>query len=240
MNFVQGVGSFVARAQLTAGKARALAAVGHRAVVIQVDFQGSTLAQRTVEQLRAEQTIAAAAGLEVWWWAWCRPGHRAGKGRRPGGPDALRERIDALRLELGPPAGFVANCEVGGGWDPSRPALAPVAEAARAAHMPVVGLSSHGIVGRRWPVEAYDIGLPQLYREAHLTRQWVRYCLASWDRVPLVWPTLGCADEASDARAMRADLIACAGVGAHGVLWWTARQLSGDKIAASTIPGTPL
>lgn len=233
MMFEQRTGSFVARSRLTATKARALARAGHQVVVIQVDYQGSPLKQRTVAQLREEMEAARAAKLEVWWWAWCRPGDRAGEGRSPGGPEALRRRLEALRFELGVPSGFIANCEVGGGWDPARPALGPIAQAARDASMPVVGLSSHGIIGPGWPVEEFELGLPQLYRERHLTRAWARYCLHTWERVTKVWPTLGCADEASDAAAMRADVRAIASLGAYGSLWWTARQLAGDKLAAS-------
>jgi hypothetical protein len=239
--FTAGYGAFVARAALTPARARALAGAGHRLVVIQVDYQGSLLAQRTALQLRAEVATATEAGLGVWWWAWCRPGDRRGAGRRPGGPEALRRRLEELREEVGAPTGVLANCEVGGGWDPLAPALDRMADAARAAGMPLVGLSSHGIVGPRWPTEAFDLGLPQLYRERHITRAWARYCLASWARVPEVWPTLGCADEASDAAAMRADLAAILGLGARGALWWTARQLTGPKLTASTLtgPSTP-
>lgn len=235
MNFVQSYGSFVARAALTATKARGLRAAGQRRVVIQIDFQGSTLTQRSVDQLRLEQQRAVDADLEVWWWAWCRPGTKPKPGR-PSGPDALHARLLELVASLGAPCGFVANCEVGGGWSASTPDLAPVAAAARAAGMPVVGLSSHGIIGRRWPVRSYDIGLPQLYRKAHLSPSWARMCLRTWADVPLLWPTLGAADAASDAAAMRADLAACAQLGAHGALWWTARSLSGAKLAASVPP----
>lgn len=232
MNFVAAYGAFVARATLTAAKAKALAAAGHRAVVIQIDFQGSKLGQRTVEQLAIEQQRARDVGLEVWWWAWVRP-HNKPKPGRPSGPDALYRRIRDFADELGQPHGFVANCEVGGGWSRSTPDLAPVAEAARAAGSVVVGLSSHGIVGPRWPVGAFDIGLPQLYRVAHLTRSWALMCLQTWEQAPILWPTLGAADTESDAAAMVADLKAINRLGSPGALWWTARNLSGSKLAAS-------
>ena len=135
------------------------------------------------------------------------------------------------------PHGFIANCEVGGGWSPATPDLAPIAGAARAAGMPVVGLSSHGIVGERWPVGAFDIGLPQIYRTAHVSRSFASLCLRTWRDCPMLWPTLGAADKASDAEAMRADLQACEDIGARGALWWTARSLSGAKIAASVPRG---
>lgn len=232
MNFVAAYGAFVARATLTAKKAAALAAAGHRAVVIQIDFQGSQLGQRTVEQLALEQQRARDVGLEVWWWAWVRP-HNKPKPGRPSGPDALYRRIRDFADELGQPHGFIANCEVGGGWSRSTPDLAPVAEAARAAGSVVVGLSSHGIVGPRWPVGSFDIGLPQLYRAAHLTRSWALMCLQTWEQAPILWPTLGAADAESDAAAMVADLKAINRLGSPGALWWTARNLSGSKLAAS-------
>lgn len=233
MNFVHAYGAFVARATLTNAKARALAGAGHRVVVLQVDFQGSTLSQRTVPQLQLETDRATDAGLEVWWWAWCRPGDKRKPGRLSG-PDALAHRLAELVAALGPPRGFIANCEVGGGWSPSTPDLGPIAAAARTA-APVIGLTSHGIVGERWPVGAFDIGLPQLYRAAHLTRSWASMCLRTWQACPILWPTLGAADSASDAAAMRADLAACEKLGARGALWWTARSLSGAKMAASVL-----
>lgn len=232
MNFVTAYGAFVARATLTAKKAAALAGAGHRVVVFQIDFQGSQLSQRSAQQLALEQQRATAVGLEVWWWAWVRP-HNKPKPGRPSGPDALYQRIRDFADELGQPHGFICNCEVGGGWSRSTPDLAPVAEAAHAAGSPVVGLSSHGVVGPRWPVEAFDIGLPQLYRVAHLTRSWTRMCLQTWERAPILWPTLGAADVESDAVAMVADLKAVNAVGSKGALWWTARDLSGSKLAAS-------
>lgn len=235
MNFVQAYGSFVARAALTTTKALLLRAAGQRVAIIQVDFQGSKLEQRSVDQLRIEQRRAQEAGLEVWWWAWCRPGNKPKPGN-PSGPDALHARLVELAAGAGLPHGFIANCEVGGGWSAATPDLAPVAAAARAAGMPVVGLSSHGIVGGRWPVAAFDIGLPQLYRKAYVTRSWARMCLRTWGAAPLLWPTLGAADAASDAAAMRADLAACGQLGARGALWWTARSLNGDKLAASVPP----
>lgn len=239
MNFIHAPGSFVARATLTTRKAEALANAGHRVVAIQVDWQGSTLGQRSIPQLRLEQARATDAGLEVWWWAWCRPVAPRKPGR-PSGPAALQHHLDALVVELGPPRGFIANCEVGGGWSPSAPDLAPVAAAARASGMPIVGLSSHGIVGRAWPVGAFDIGLPQLYRTAPVSRAWALWCLRTWSAAPMLWPTLGAADEASTPAAMAADLRVMAELGAGGAMWWTARQLGGAKLAASVLPGDPL
>ncbi len=235
MNFIQAPGSFVARATLTATKAQALAAAGHRVVAIQVDWQGSTLGQRTVAQLQLEQARAIAAGLEVWWWAWCRPGDVRKPGR-PSGPAALQHRLDKLVGDLGLPRGFIANCEVGGGWSSSKPDLAPVAAAARAAGMPIVGLSSHGRIGAKWAAGAFDIGMPQLYRTTPITRSWASWCIRTWTAAPMLWPTLGAADEASTPVAMAADLRALTGLGAEAAMWWTARQLGGAKLAASVRP----
>lgn len=202
---------------------RALAAGGLDYLIFQIDWQGSLLPQRTVAGLRAEQAAAEAAGLEVWWWAWCRPGSRPGAGRRRGGPDALARRLDQLVAELGAPAGFLADCETGGGWSPSRPDLRPIAAAARAAGMP--------IVGPRWPVDAFDVGAPQLFHGAHITPAWAQRCLDTWAAAPCCWPVLGAADPRSDAAAMRADLAALGELGVPGVLWWTARQLRGEKLS---------
>lgn len=231
--FRSAIGAFIARATLTPAKARKLAAAGHTLALIQIDYQGSELPQRTAAALAAEMSTARAAGLDVGWWQWIRPGSRPGSGRRPGGPEAAHRRVAELAAELGEcPAFQVANCEVGGGWSPSRPDLKPVAEALRAAGGQVIGLSSHGIVGLRWPVSAFQVGLPQLYRKAHVTLPWAERALKTWRWCEEIWPTLGCADDASDAEAMRADVEALASVGA-GALWWTARDLNGAKLAAS-------
>lgn len=237
MNFTPGYGSFVARATLTTTKARALYAAGHRHVLIQVDYQGSKLTQRGAQRIADESAAAARAGLVVGWWAWVRPGGR-GAGRRPGGVEALCRRLgELLAAGLTPPPLFVANCEVGGGWDPARPALGEVAAAARAAGMPRIGLSSHGIVGRRWDVFDFDIGLPQLYRREPLARRWAERCLASWRArgCKEVWPTLGAAD--SSVAEMASDLAVLASLSCYGATWWTARQLSGAKLAASVPAG---
>lgn len=42
----------------------------------------------------------------------------------------------------------------------------------------------------------------------------------------------------SDAEEMAADVAALSSLGCHGATWWTARQLSGAKLAAS-VPGGP-
>lgn len=235
--FLDGYGAFVARATLTPRKAAALAAAGHGFVALQVEFQGSELRQKTPAELAAETAAAAAAGLGHLWWAWVRPGQRAGAGRRPGGPAALQRRLAEL-LDAGvpAPAWFIADAEVGGGWSPSRPDLAPIAAAARAAGIPLVALSTHATVGPRWPVSAFDAGMPQLYRRAAVTAPWAARCLRSWRGCSTFWPTLGAADDYSTADAMAADLRALAELGAGGAWWWTARQLSGAKLAAS-VPG---
>jgi hypothetical protein len=239
MRFREGYGAFVARATLTPAKARALAAAGHSRVALQVDFQGSTLKQKTAGQLAAETAVASAAGLVPDWWAWIRPGDRPGSGCRPGGVGALERRIKEL-LDAGVPAPrlFIADCEVGGGWSPSRPALTPVADTIRAAGLAEAGLSTHGVVGARWPVSAFSVWMPQLYRRASVTADWARRCLRSWRGTGgEFWLTLGAADDYSNAAAMTGDLGGLAELGAVGCWWWTARQLSGDKLAAS-VPQT--
>lgn len=220
-----GYGAFVARSRITAERAAALAGAGLSALVLQVDWQGSKLRQRSTQQLREEQAACAAAGLEVWWWAWCVPGARR--------PEQLRQRLAGLAAEVGAPAGFIVDAEVDGGWSSSRPDLRPLATAARDAGMPLVGLTSHGIIGRRWPVEAFDIGLPQLYRQEVVDAPWARRCLDTWERAPSCWPVLGCADPSSDAATMRGDLAALDELEVHGALWWTARQLVGARLAAA-------
>jgi hypothetical protein len=234
--FREGIGSFVARATLTAGKARRLARAGHSLVLFQVDFQGSKLEQRTAAALGAEMAVARAVGLDVGWWQWIRPGNRSGSGRRPGGAEAAGRRVAELAAALGEcPALQVANCEVGGGWSRSRPNLRPVAAALRQAGGQIIGLSSHGIVGLAWPVSAFQIGMPQLYRKARVTQAWVQRCLRTWRWCPEIWPTLGAADSTADD--MRADLEVLTRAGS-GALWWTARQLGGAKLAAS-VPSHP-
>lgn len=231
--FRSAIGAFVARATLTPAKARKLAAAGHTFALIQIDYQGSELPQRTAAALAAEMAVARAAGLDVGWWQWIRPGDRSGSGRRPGGPEAARRRVAELASAIGECPPFqVANCEVGGGWSPSKPNLRPVAEALQGAGGQVIGLSSHGIVGLRWPVSAFQVGMPQLYRRAHVTLPWAQRALKTWRWCAELWPTLGCADDDSDAAAMRADIEALASAGA-GALWWTARDLNGAKLAAS-------
>ena len=239
MQFTSGYGSFVARAHLTPAKARALFAAGHRHVLLQVDFQGSELPQRTPAQIAAETAVAHAAGLAVDWWMWVRPRDRMGAGRRPGGVEAMHRRLVELQTAgLQPPPLFVADCEVDGGWDRTRPALAQVAGAARTAGMSRVGLSTHAFVGARWPVSAFDVGLPQLYRKLPVTPEWALRMLKSWRGCKEFWPTLGCADD-SDAAEMAADVAALDTLGCYGATWWTARQLNGAKLAASVPGGRP-
>lgn len=222
-----GYGAFVARSTIDGARAKALAAAGLGALVLQVDWQGSQLRQRSAQQLRAEQEACAAAGLEVWWWAWCVPGATR--------PESLRRRLAGLAAEVGTPAGFVVDAEVDGGWSPSQPELRPLASAARDAGMPLVGLTSHGMVGGRWPVEVFDVGMPQLYRQT-VDAPWAKRCLNTWGRAPSLWPVLGCASQNSDATAMRGDLAALAELEIRGALWWTARRLVGERLAAA-VPG---
>lgn len=222
---VVGYGAFVARSRVTPSRAVELAGAGLGALVLQVDWQGSKLRRRSVQQLRDEQDACAAAGLAVWWWAWCVPGSRR--------PEQLRQRLAGLVAEVGAPAGFIVDAEVDGGWSSSRPDLRPLATAARDVGMPLVGLTSHGMVGRRWPVEAFDVGLPQLYRQDPIDAAWAKHCLDTWARAPNCWPVLGCADPMSDAAAMQADLAALGELKLPGALWWTARQLVGARLAAA-------
>jgi len=236
--YVAGYGAFVARQPVTASRARALAGAGIRTLVLQVEWQRSRLPQRTVEQLRAEQAAARAAGLEVAWWGWCTPTLPAEAGRRPAGPRALQQRLGELIAELGAPHIFLADCEVGGRWTAKRlPELPDVAAAVRAAGVPCVGLSSHGRIGSAWDIDAFDLGSPQLYdNDSPIDVGFVRRCLATWDRCPWLWLTLGCADEASTAAQMRGDLLTVGDLGVEprpGALWWTARQLRGDRLAAA-------
>lgn len=240
-------GAFVARDPLTRADALNLAAAGLGLVILQVDYQGSDQRPKSDAELLAEDEAARAAGLEVWWWAFVRraddprpprPGYHP---RRPGGVEALRRRLAELAaIDLPHPAVFIANCEVGGGWSPGAPRLDAVAEAARRAGHAVVGLSSHGMVGSRWPIEAFDLGLPQLYRGPAVTSPWARMCLRTWSRCPALLPTLGCADERSTAAVMRLDVRGVQAAGARGVTWWTERQLRGVKLraAATAAPGS--
>lgn len=242
MQFTPGYGSFVARATLTATKARALYAAGHRHVLIQVDYQGSKLRQRTLAQIFAESLTAAAAGLTVGWWMWVRPtpwptGRLSGLG-------AMQLRLDFLvtgahLAGCGLPTTFVLDCEVGGGWSRSRPKFRPFIEAARRMLGPGtrIGLSSHGEVGSAWDVGEADVGMPQIYRRQPVTPDFAMESLTSWSDCKELWPTLGCADEYSDAEEMAADVAALASLGCHGATWWTARQLSGAKLAASVPAG---
>jgi hypothetical protein len=232
MFFLPHTGAFVARRLLTVKAAHDLAAAGMSVVVLQVDYQGSKLPQFTVDELRQQQLAAAAAGLEVWWWAWVRPGPRTGKGRRPGGPDALHRRLAELVTPLGKPEAFIVNAEVGGGWPAGRADLRPHLEAARSADMPVVGLSSHGWLGGKWNVEGYDIGLPQIYKAVAVKPPFVWSCLESWREFGRIWPVLGCS-ETSDADEMRADLGCLESMAIPGAAWWTARYLVGGKLAAA-------
>ena len=243
-------GAFVARDPLARADTMNLAAAGLGLVLLQVDYQGSDLRPKSDAELLAEDEAARAAGLEVWWWAFVRqdddprpprPGFRP---RRPGGVDALRRRLAELAaIDLPHPAVFVANCEVDtqtpGGWPAGRPRLDTVAEAARAAGHAVVGLSSHGLVGSRWPIEAFDFGLPQLYSGPAVTAAWARMCMRTWGRCPGILPTRGCADAKSTAEVMRLDVRGVRAAGAVGVTWWTERQLRGVKLraAASAVPG---
>ena len=241
-------GVFVARQTLTPGKARALRDAGLSVVLLQVEWQRSRLPQRSASDLRASTLAARAAALEVWWWGWVCPTLPAEAGRRPSGHRALERRLDELAAEVGPPAGFVADCEVGGRWAVGRLSeLEDVAAAARAAGMRTVGLTSHGRLGRAlrpakdWRAHAFDVGIPQLYGEQALDVGFVRRCLSTWDDAPTIWPCLGCADAASTAEQMRGDLrtIDALGVAPRpGALWWTARQLTraSGRLAAA-VPG---
>lgn len=233
MLYLDHHGAFVARSRLTPKRAKQLVEAGLGVVMLQVDFQGSQLSQRDADDLRVEAWIAEATGLEVWWWAWCQPAAPPRKGRRPTGPDALHERLEALVAELGAPPVFVANCEVGGGWSSGAPQLRPVADAARAAGICRVALASHGMIGRRWPLDGYDIGMPMLYNKAHVTPEWARRCIDTWGRLPSLWPILGCADAASTAEQMLADQRALRALDIPGWSWWTARQLTGARLRAA-------
>lgn len=222
-------GAFVARSRVTPSRAAALAGAGLGVLVLQVDWQGSALRQRSAQQLREEHAACAAVGLEVWWWAWCVPGWRR--------PEQLRRMLAALAHAVERPAGFIVDAEVDGGWSPSTPDLRPLATAARDAGMPLVGLTSHGMVGGRWPVEAFDLGMPQLYRQDALTPAWAWRCIDTWARGPQIWPVLGCADPSSGPEEMRGDLAALAALQMSGAVWWTARQLVGSRLAAA-VPRT--
>lgn len=228
-HFATKYGSFAARLELTDARAEQLARAGLDVVVLQVEWQGSRLRQRSVAQLQREMEIAAARGLEVWWLAWCLPGVSR--------PEQLRRKLADLAAQVGTPAGFVADCEVDGGWSPSRPALRPIAAAARDAGMPIVGLTSHAKIGSRWPVDDFEVGFPQLFRQAHVTPTWALECFLTWSSVPCLWPVLGCADPTSDAAAMRADLEALEQLQVRGALWWSARGLvsnnARDKLEAA-------
>lgn len=232
MFFLQHTGAFVAREQLTPKRAFDLAAAGFKVVILQVDYQGSTLRQRTVDDLLAEQQACAAAGLEVWWWAWVRPKSRPGAGRRPGGADALHRRLAELVTPCGKPEAFIVNAEVGGGWSAGRADLRPMLEAARSADMPVVGLSSHGWLGGKWNVDGFELGLPQVYKAVAVKPPFVRSCLESWRAFGQIWPVLGASDT-SDADEMRADLRCLAEMTIPGAAWWTNRYLKGSKLAAA-------
>lgn len=237
MKFIDRYAAFVARDQLDEGEAKRMRAAGFAVVLLQVDYHGSNLRQVTVDELLAEHRAADAAGLEVWWWAFLQPKDRGVAGVRPGGLAALEARLDRLTDHVPAPAGFVANCEVGGGWSPSRPNLAPFADAVRRAGIEVVGLSSHGLIGGRWPAGAFDLGLPQLYRQAVVTAPWARMCVESWSDAgaTALWPTLGCSAE-SDAEEMRGDLAAFAELKIPAASWWCSRYLAGDKMRAA-VPG---
>lgn len=233
-------GAYVARSKLTAAKAVALAGAGLEVVLLQVEWQRSRLSQRSIEQLRDEHRAARAAGLSIWWWGWVCPTLPREAGRRASGPRALEQRLDELVTALGSPEGFMADAEVGGRWTPRRlPELPDVAAAARAAGMPLVGLTSHGRLGRElqpakaWSAHAFDVGSPQLYdNDSPVDVAFTRRCLATWDDAPTIWVTLGCADAASTAAQMRGDLQTIAALGVRptpGACWWTARQLRADN-----------
>lgn len=235
--FTAGYGTFVARQPLTPAKARQLYGAGLRAVVLQVDWQRSKLAQRTIASLVREQAAARAAGLAVWWWAWVTPTRPREAGRRPAGPRALQLRLSALVFEAGLPDGFLVDAEVGGGWRPDKLRELPRhALAAREAGMPRVGLTSHGQIGKAWRADVFDLGVPQLYDGKPLTSAAIAASLESWSAAPYIWPALGCADKASTPAQMRGDLAALEQAGVPGALWWTARQLRRDngRLAAAT------
>ncbi len=228
-------GAFVARSKITPERAVAFAEAGLQVLVIQVDYQGSPLTQRSSTRLRAETEAARAAGLEVWWWAWVRPDGKPKPGR-PSGVRALRRRLEFLVRKLGePPAGFFVNAEVGGGWSPGNPDLIAPAMAARAAGMPIVGLTSHGEIGPGWDAGAYDLGAPQLYRPGPMTLEWAQDCLASWKDAPYLWPVLGCS-ASSPADEMRSDLATAGELAIPGVLWWSATDLVKDDRLAAAVP----
>lgn len=233
MPYSTAYGAFIARSKLTPAKARALAAAGITAIILQVEWQRSKLPMKSVEQLRAEHRAARAAGLEVWWWAWVTPTLPPERGRRPSGARALEQRLDELVTDLGSPAGFIADCEVGGRWTPARLGELPlVAAAARAAGMRVVGLTSHGWLSRAWDVGAWDVGMPQFYGGDTIDLDFCRRCLATWDDAPVIWICLGCADAASTPAQMRGDLATIEALGVQprpGVAWWTGRQLRRDN-----------
>lgn len=239
-------GAFVARDPLTRADALGLARAGLRVVILQVDYQGSDLSQKSDAELLAEDEAARAAGLEVWWWAFVRQGDdprppREGPGfepRRPGGCEALVRRLGELAaVDLPHPAVFVANCEVDtrvpGGWPPGRPRLDMVAEAASDAGHPFVALCSHGIVGSRWPVSKFKLGMPELYRGPAVSADWARMCMRTWQDCPSLLPVLGCADTRSTAQVMRSDVAGIRRAGASGAVWWTERQLRGVKLRAA-------
>lgn len=237
MPYASDYGAFVARSELTVATARRLAGAGLSVVMLQVEWQRSRLPQRTAQQLLREHWAAHAAGLEVWWWGWTTPTQPAERGRRPSGARALEQRLDELVVELGTPAGFIVDAEVGGGWSARRlPELPDHAAAARAAGMPSVGLTSHGRIGPAWQAHAFTVGLPQLYGDQVLDVGFTRRCLATWDDAPMIWPVLGCADPASTPAQMRGDLATLGALDVTprpGALWWTARQLTGERLEAA-------
>jgi hypothetical protein len=239
MHFFSSYGAWLARSTLTLPKARALVGAGLQVVILQVEWQRSRLAQRTAATLIAEHSAALAAGLQVWWWAWCTPTLAREAGRRPAGPRELERRLAALVAEVGAPAGFFVDAEVGGLWRPrALPELPDVAAAARAAGMPRVGLSSHARISSAWSAEAFDLGSPQFYDDDPVTKSSVREWLATWEAAPCLWPTLGCADSSSTSAEMRGDLRTLAELEVPGALWWTARQLRKDngRLAAAVRP----
>lgn len=229
--YFSSYGAWLARSVLTLPKARLLAGAGLQVVILQVDWQRSRLVQRTAATLIAEHSAALAAGLEVWWWAWCTPTRAPEEGRRPSGPRALERRLVELVAEVGaPPAGFFVDAEVGGLWRPSAlPELPDVAAAARAAGMRRVGLTSHANIAPSWSAEVFDLGAPQLYDDAPVSMAMVRRSLDTWQATPLLWPVLGCADAASTPAEMRGDLATLAALDVPAASWWTARQLRRDN-----------
>lgn len=231
MRFYSSYGAWLARSTLTLPKARLLAGAGLQVVILQVEWQRSRLTQRTAATLLAEHSAALAAGLEVWWWAWCTPTRAPEEGRRPSGPRALEQRLADLVAEVGaPPAGFFVDAEVGGLWRPrALPELPDVAAAARAAGMRRVGLTSHANIASTWSAEVFDCGAPQLYDDEPVSVAMVRRALETWEAAPLLWPVLGCADTSSTPAEMRGDLVTLAELAVPAASWWTARQLRLDN-----------